>query len=106
MRRGAHDCAVTSGTRLAEIYGRTPISERHHHRWEFDMQYRPALEKAGMVLSGISSDGHWLEAVELDGHPFFIGVIFHPEFKSRPTRPHPLFTSLVTAVVRRKFGDT
>ena len=70
------------------------------------MQYRPALEKAGMVLSGISSDGHWLEAVELDGHPFFIGVIFHPEFKSRPTRPHPLFTSLVTAVVRRKFGDT
>lgn len=106
MRRGAHDCAVVSGTRLAEIYGRTPVSERHHHRWEFDMQYRPALEKAGMVLSGISPDGQWLEAVELNSHPFFIGVIFHPEFKSRPTRPHPLFTSLITAIVRRKFGDT
>ena len=105
MRRGAQDCVIMDGTLLADIYGKPVISERHHHRWEFDMNYRKTIEQAGMVLSGLSPDGSRLEAVELAGHPFFVGVIFHPEFKSRPTRSHPLFDSLIASIVSRKFGE-
>lgn len=104
MRRGACDCVIIDGTQMAEIYGQTTISERHHHRWEFNMDFKETVERAGIVLSGLSPDGRRLEAIELTGHPFFIGVIFHPEFKSRPTRPHPLFKSLIRTIVCRKFG--
>ncbi len=105
MCGGAKDCALTPGSRLYDIYGKPVISERHHHRWMFDMNYREAVEKVGLVLSGLSLDGNELQAVELKGHPFFIGVIFHPEFKSRPTRPHPLFLALIDAVALHKFKD-
>jgi CTP synthase len=104
MRRGACDCVIQPGTRLAAAYQPDPataasstVSERHHHRWEFNLDYRAVLEKAGLVFSGLSPDGTRVEAVELSGHPWFVGVIFHPEFKSRPTRPHPLFLDFVAA---------
>jgi CTP synthase len=104
MRRGACDCVIQPGTRLAAAYQSDPaaaasstVSERHHHRWEFNPDYRAALEQAGLVFSGLSPDGTRVEAIELSGHPWFVGVIFHPEFKSRPTRPHPLFLDFVAA---------
>ena len=78
------------------------IYERHRHRYEFNNQYRAQLEMAGLRLSGQSPDGRLVEAVEITGHPFFVGVQFHPEFKSRPNRPHPLFRGFVAAAGSRK----
>ena len=99
MRLGAYECRLTTGTLAARIYGRVTISERHRHRYEFNNGYREVLTEAGLVLCGLSPDGRLVEMVELsqDVHPFFIGCQFHPEFRSRPTAPHPLFSAYIGA---------
>jgi CTP synthase len=102
MRLGAYPCVLKPGTRAAEAYGATEISERHRHRWEINNNYRDALEKHGMVISGLSPDGRLVEMIELPQHPYFVGCQFHPEFKSRPGLPHPLFARFIKAAVERQ----
>jgi len=99
MRLGAYDCELAAGSLVARIYGKPRISERHRHRFEFNNRYRERLEKAGLRLSGVSPDGSLVEMIELapEVHPFFVGCQFHPEFKSRPTAPHPLFSAYIAA---------
>jgi CTP synthase len=101
MRLGAYQAALARGSHVADIYGATEISERHRHRYEVNMTYRDRLEQHGMRFSGLSPDGILPEIVEYDGHPWFIGVQFHPELKSRPFEPHPLFASFIEAAVER-----
>ena len=101
MRLGAYDAHLAKGSRIAEIYGTAEISERHRHRYEVNMRYRDRLEAAGLSFSGISPDGLLPEIVEIPGHPWFIGVQFHPELKSRPFDPHPLFASFIHAAVEQ-----
>lgn len=102
MRLGAYECQLVAGTRVREIYGAEMISERHRHRYEVNIAYRAQLETAGLVFSGLSPDGKLPEIVELQDHPWFIGVQFHPEYKSRPSAPHPLFVSFVGAGLARR----
>jgi CTP synthase len=104
MRLGAYDCALASNTLARRIYGAAQISERHRHRFEFNNQYRKPLSDAGLVLCGTSPDGTLVEMVELPAttHPYFIGCQFHPEFKSRPTAPHPLFTAFIGAALEQQ----
>ena len=97
LRLGAYPCVIAPGTFMARCYGQDKISERHRHRYEFNNEFRQALQDAGLVLSGISPDGRLVETVEVADSPFFVGVQYHPEFKSRPNRPHPLFLGLVQA---------
>ncbi len=97
MRLGLYPCHLTPGTRTARAYSEEVVQERHRHRFEFNNTYREKLTKAGMVLSGLSPDGRLVEIIELPEHPFFIGTQFHPEFKSRPNRPHPLFRDFIAA---------
>ncbi len=99
MRLGAYDAVLKTGTKVAEIYGRTDIDERHRHRYEVDIQYRKQLEDAGLCFSGMSPDGRLPEIVEWPDHPWFIGVQFHPELKSKPFDPHPLFKDFVRAAI-------
>ena len=99
MRLGAYDCQIAEDSRVAGIYGGTFISERHRHRFEVNINYREVLETAGLRFSGLSPDGELPEIVELQGHPWYIGVQFHPELKSKPADPHPLFTSFIGAAV-------
>lgn len=99
MRLGAYPCKVREGTKLYAAYGEALISERHRHRFEFNNDYRAAFESAGMVLSGTSPDGRLVEAVEIPRNRFFVGVQFHPEFKSRPNAAHPLFREFVRAAL-------
>ncbi len=99
LRLGRYPCVLKEGTVIARCYGRTEIGERHRHRYEFANGYREALERAGLTLSGLSPDGRLVETVELPGESFFVGVQFHPEFKSRPNRPHPLFSGFVRAAM-------
>jgi CTP synthase len=99
MRLGAYDCLLTDGSQLHEIYGQTDISERHRHRYEVNINYREKLEKSGLIFSGLSPDGVLPEIVENPAHPWFIGVQFHPELKSKPMEPHPLFASFIKAAV-------
>ena len=99
MRLGAYDAVLAKGSQVAEIYGGTEISERHRHRYEVNMRYRNKLEAAGLRFSGLSPDGLLPEIVEIPEHPWFIGVQFHPELKSRPFAPHPLFKSFIGAAV-------
>ena len=101
MRLGAYDAILAKGSRVAEIYGTTTISERHRHRYEVDMTYRDEIEATGLKFSGISPDGKLPEIVEIPDHPWYIGVQFHPELKSRPFEPHPLFASFVEAAVKQ-----
>jgi CTP synthase len=101
MRLGAYDAVLAKGSKAAEIYGKTRISERHRHRYEVNMRYRNQLEAAGLRFSGISPDGLLPEIVEIPDHPWFIGVQFHPELKSRPFEPHPLFASFIEAAVEQ-----
>ena len=103
MRLGAYDCALMPNTRVAEIYAADMISERHRHRYEVNPTYRAELEKAGVVFSGLSPDGRLPEIIELpeSEHPWFVGVQFHPELKSRPFEPHPLFVSFIHAAVTK-----
>jgi CTP synthase len=101
MRLGAYDAVLKEGSRVAEIYGSTTISERHRHRYEVNMTYRDRIEAAGLVMSGVSPDGLLPEIVEIPTHPWFIGVQYHPELKSKPFEPHPLFRSFVEATVEQ-----
>jgi len=100
MRLGAYACRLKPGSRAAEIYGQPEISERHRHRYEVSNQYREQFQQAGMRLSGLSPDGSLVEMIELPDHPHFVACQFHPELKSRPTRPHPLFSAFVAAADR------
>jgi CTP synthase len=100
MRLGAYECHLTPGSLAASIYGKQHISERHRHRYEVNMTYKDELEKAGLIISGISPSGDLPEIVELRGHAWFVGVQFHPELKSRPFAPHPLFASFVEAAIK------
>jgi CTP synthase len=97
MRLGAYDAVLAEGSRVAEVYGSTTIEERHRHRYEVDIKYREALEAQGLHFSGMSPDGRLPEIVEVRDHPWFIGVQFHPELKSKPFAPHPLFRDFVRA---------
>jgi CTP synthase len=99
MRLGAYPAALGERTHIAEIYGLNEIAERHRHRYEVNINYRDILEKAGMTFSGTSPDGLLPETIELEDHPWFIGVQFHPELKSKPFDPHPLFKSFVAAAL-------
>ncbi len=102
MRLGAYECVVQAGSKVGGIYnGCASISERHRHRYEVNINYRQALEAAGMVFSGLSPDGALPEILELRDHPWFIGVQFHPELKSKPFEPHPLFASFIAAAVEQ-----
>ncbi len=100
LRLGAYPCRIKAGSLMNRCYGRDEIRERHRHRYEFNNAYRAQLATVGMSLCGTSPDGHIVEAVELPENDFFIGVQFHPEFKSRPNKPHPLFLGLVSAALR------
>ena len=99
LRLGAYPCSIKSGTKMEELYGNKEISERHRHRYEVNNDYRDALEQAGLVLSGLSPDGHLVETSEIPGRSFHVGVQYHPEFKSRPNKPHPLFKGFIGAAV-------
>jgi CTP synthase len=101
MRLGAYEARLKPGSRVAAIYGTTEISERHRHRYEVNIDYRERLEANGLVFSGLSPDGVLPEIVEIPSHPWFIGVQFHPELKSKPLDPHPLFASFIEAAVRQ-----
>ena len=107
MRLGAYPCRLKPGSKAAEIYGVPEISERHRHRYEVSNQYRDLFHEKGMRLSGLSPDGSLVEMIELPDHPYFVACQFHPELKSRPTRPHPLFSAFVAAAAafKRKRDD-
>ena len=102
MRLGAFDCSLKDGSIAFESYAQSDISERHRHRYEFNNEYRDILEKNGLVVSGINEKRNLVEIIELpkEKHKFFVGVQFHPEFKSRPLKPHPLFNKLIEAAVQ------
>jgi CTP synthase len=102
MRLGAYPCVLKPGTRAFEAYGATEISECHRHRWEVNNNYRDALERHGMVLAGLSPDGRLVEMIELPQHPYFVACQFHPEFKSRPGAPHPLFARFIKAALEHQ----
>ncbi|MFM7678967.1 MAG: CTP synthase [Roseiflexaceae bacterium] len=102
MRLGTYQCVLTPGSKAAVAYGASTISERHRHRFEFNNKYRTQLEAAGLVISGQSPDNRLVEIVELRDHPWFVGTQFHPELKSRPTRPHPLFRDFVGAALHHE----
>jgi CTP synthase len=107
MRLGAYPAALGEGTVVARSYGSREVSERHRHRYEVNNSYRDRLAEAGLVFGGTSPDGTLVEFVELPGeeHPFFVGTQAHPELKSRPTRPHPLFAAFVKAALRYNAED-
>jgi CTP synthase len=107
MRLGAYPAKLKAGSQVAKAYGTTEVSERHRHRYEVNNAYRKQLSDAGLVFSGTSPDDRLVEFVELPAevHPFFVGTQAHPELKSRPTRPHPLFSAFVKAVVDRKVAE-
>jgi CTP synthase len=102
MRLGSYPCDLRPGTLAARLYGKPTIHERHRHRFEFNPDYRERLEAAGLVVSGTSPDGLLAEIIELPQHPFFIASQFHPEFLSKPTRPHPLFAGFIAAALERR----
>lgn len=105
MRLGVYPCELVAGTKAAAAYEKPLIYERHRHRWEFNNSYRTLLEKQGMVFSGLSPNGRLVEIAELKNHPFMLGSQFHPEFKSRPHRPHPLFKAFMKAAVEHQEAD-
>ena len=97
MRLGAWTCLLEPGSLAANSYGKTEISERHRHRYEFNREYEALLTGAGLNITGTTPDGTYVEIVEIPGHPFFLGCQFHPEFKSKPLEPHPLFAKFIEA---------
>ncbi|HVE80561.1 MAG TPA: CTP synthase [Candidatus Dormibacteraeota bacterium] len=102
MRLGNYKCVLAPGTISAKAYGKKEVNERHRHRYEFNNKYRPALTKAGLVLAGLSPDKRLVELIEIKNHPFFVASQFHPEFKSRPLGPHPLFKSFMGAAIKQQ----
>ena len=105
LRLGAYPCCIRPGTTMERCYGAREISERHRHRYELNNDYRDALTSHGLTLSGVSPDGRLVETVELSEHLFYVGVQYHPEFKSRPNRPHPLFLGFIRAAKERRGGN-
>jgi CTP synthase len=105
MRLGAYKCELREGSLANRIYGQTEISERHRHRYEFNPAYKDRLAEGGLILSGLSPDGKFVEIVELADHPWFLGCQFHPELKSKPLSPHPLFTSFIQAAQAHRLRD-
>lgn len=101
LRLGAYPCQLVEGSLAHRLYGQDQISERHRHRYEFNNEYRQVLQEKGLQFSGLSPDGRLVEIIELSDHPYFIACQFHPEFKSRPNRPHPLFSGLVAAAAKK-----
>jgi CTP synthase len=99
MRLGAYTCELVKGSKAHHIYGKSKISERHRHRYEFNNKYLKQFEKAGMIASGINPDNKLVEVIELKDHPHFIGTQFHPELKSTVLAPHPLFVKFVKAAI-------
>jgi len=100
LRLGSYPCKVAYNTTMHKLYGRDLINERHRHRYEFNNDYRDILTKAGLCISGTSPDNSLVETVEITDNKFFVGVQYHPEFKSRPNRPHPLFTGFIKAAIK------
>jgi CTP synthase len=105
MRLGKYPCKIKKGTLAYEIYEKEEISERHRHRYEYNNSYKERLEKAGLICSGTSPDGTLVEIVEIKEHPYFIGGQFHPEFKSRPDKPAPLFKAFIKAALDNKRSE-
>jgi CTP synthase len=105
MRLGAYPCVLSPGTKAAAAYGTSEISERHRHRYEVNNDYRAALSAKGMVFSGLSPDHRLVEMIELPDHPYFVGCQFHPEFKSRPQEPHPLFQAFIAAALHERVTE-
>jgi CTP synthase len=101
MRLGAYPCDLKTGTKAHDIYAGDSISERHRHRYEVNTHYKAALEETGVVFSGMSPDNALPEIIELPAHPWFVGVQFHPELKSKPFDPHPLFDSFIEAAQKQ-----
>ena len=99
MRLGAYACKLVPDTLASKIYGQPVVQERHRHRYEFNDSYRSAFEESGMVISGTNPDTGLVEIVEIPSHPFFIGTQFHPEFKSTPEQPQPIFAAFVKAAI-------
>jgi CTP synthase len=104
MRLGTYPCSLAPGTAAREAYGEDETLERHRHRYEFNNEFREEFDRAGLVASGTSPDGGLVEVFEIRDHAFMVGTQFHPELRSRPNRPHPLFTALVRAAVERQLG--
>ena len=102
MRLGAYEAVLQKGTLINSVYGTDKISERHRHRYEVNTTYKKSLEKAGLLFSAFSPDGLLPEAIEIPDHPWFVGVQFHPELKSKPFEPHPLFASFVEAAMKSR----
>ncbi len=102
LRLGDYPCSIKEGTIAEAAYNENIVNERHRHRYEFNNEYIPVLEEAGMVFSGINEEDNLVEMVEIKDHPWFVAVQFHPEFKSRPTRPHPLFKGFIDAAIKKK----
>jgi len=102
IRLGAWPCKLKKGSRIQEIYNKTRVSERHRHRYEVNNKFRSRLEKKGLVIAGTSPDNQLVEAIEISDHPFFIGTQFHPEYKSRPLAPHPLFVEFIKVCLATK----
>jgi CTP synthase len=101
MRLGSYPCRLLEDTAAYAAYGQTEISERHRHRYEFNNAYRSRLEDSGLIISGTSPSGDLVEIVEVKDHPWYLGCQFHPEFKSRPMEPHPLFQAFIKAALTR-----
>ena len=99
MRLGEYPCTITKGTRAFQIYGKSKVSERHRHRYEFNNAFLEKFEESGMLASGINPNENLVEIIELKNHPWFIGVQFHPEYKSTVENPHPLFVKFVKAAM-------
>jgi CTP synthase len=104
MRLGSYSCELKAGSRSRELYGQAVIHERHRHRYEFNCLFERTLTERGLEIVGRSKDGKFVEIIELPGHPWYVAVQFHPEFKSKPLKPHPLFAGFVEAGYRHKLA--
>jgi CTP synthase len=100
MRLGSYDCVLRAGSKARALYGKEVVVERHRHRFECNPEYREDLERAGLIPSGLSPDGSLVEVIELRDHPFFMASQFHPEYLSRPFRPHPMFVGFLKAAAK------
>lgn len=101
MRLGAYNCELKRGTKAYAAYKQPLISERHRHRYEFNNDYKEMMEKKGMIFSGINPEKNLVEILELKSHPFFMATQFHPEFKSKPLNPHPLFLEFIKSAIKK-----
>ena len=106
MRLGSYECQLVPGSRAAQAYGSTTIHERHRHRYEFNKEYESCVTQAGLRISGKTPDGKFVEIAEIPEHPWYLAVQFHPEFKSKPLSPHPLFAGFVGASLENRRAQT